>query len=73
MLNRTEFLFQLLIATLGNPKCKYYQGDEELCLKYKADDGSSFPTCNCDGKISECDLFDFVKIHNLWKYVVDDE
>lgn len=67
---RIEFFIDLLYESISLPLCKYYQGDEELCLKYKADDGSSFSTCNCGGDIRKCDLFDFVKIHDLWKHVL---
>jgi len=72
-MSQLEFLFQLLLETLNGAECRYYQGDEEPCLKYNADDGSSFPACNCDGKILQCDLFDFVDRNNLWKYIVKPE
>jgi hypothetical protein len=46
-----DFLIKLLYESIGCPTCKYYQGDEEPCLKNK-----SHLTCNCDGVILECDL-----------------
>lgn len=38
-------------------RCKYYQGDEEPCLRVEEKYMSEgHLTCNCDGDISQCDL-----------------
>lgn len=68
-MTETEFKINLLLENLPF-RCKYYQGDEWPCLKYQSDDESQFLTCNCDGEISKCDLYDFVNTCNLWKFIV---
>lgn len=60
-----EFKLSILYETL-NVTCRYYQDDEEICLKFGfLDNDASFPTCNCDGKISECDLYRWASIEKL--------
>jgi hypothetical protein len=35
-------------------RCKYFCGDEEGCARARDEDG--WCTCNCDGRIEDCDL-----------------
>lgn len=66
-MDKQEFLFNLLLENILM-KCRYYQGDEDTCLKYGyLDSGASWPTCNCEGNIKDCDLYDWAKIENLIK------
>jgi len=60
-----EFKLSIFLETLPI-KCKYYMGDEEICEKFGLlANGASFPTCNCEGKINECDLYSWAKVEKL--------
>ena len=57
-----ERTLQLLLSNLvkkfpGLLECRYYQGDEEPCLKAEFSE-NGWLTCNCDGLIIKCDLPD---------------
>ena len=49
-MDRNTFILNLLLENI-NLKCKYYQGDEEPCLRVE-----NHLACNCDGQIKACDL-----------------
>ena len=57
-----EFKFKLLYQTIGRPYCKYFAGDERMCLlseNYRSDDEEEMQwhiALNCYGDINICDL-----------------
>jgi Fe2+ or Zn2+ uptake regulation protein len=49
-MDRNTFILNLLLENFRF-ECKYYQGDEEPCLREE-----NHLACNCCGRIKDCDL-----------------
>ena len=59
-INDLKMKMQLVLENL-HIKCRFYQGDEEPCLRDENNDPNwgSHVTCNCDGDLNKCDYKSF--------------